>query len=168
MEIIIDTREKTPYELIGAKKAALETGDYSVEGYEDKIAVERKSYGDLYNCLTSSKKHFKKQLDRLSDYDFAYLLIDTTASSVLMGHPHCKLPGEKALSHLAKLSVDYEVPFCFVDNKGPIITRNLLNQAKIKCDAEKKTDGRKIKISELKGIKGIGAKTLKSIKEQLG
>src|SRR5690242_13649754 len=61
---IIDTRETAPYSFAGlradakdhnrqlvipTKFAGLPTGDYSIEGMENLIVVERKSLADLYS-----------------------------------------------------------------------------------------------------------------------
>lgn len=126
---IIDTRENHPYEIIGAKEKTLKTGDYSVEGYEDRIAVERKAFSDLYNCLTTDTERFEKQLQRLSKFDHSYLIIDSTVSGLLLGSPYSDVPGEVILKRLVRLYVKYKVPFCFAENKGAKITQNLLNEA---------------------------------------
>lgn len=164
MNILIDTREQTPYDLIGAKKSTLHTGDYSVQGYKDQIAIERKSYSDLYHCLTTAKNRFKQQLQRLGELDYSYLLIDTTASAVLMGHPQCQLPGEVALSKLVKLCARHEVPFCFADNKGALLARNLLLEMKKKVDREEETHEGYIRLSDLANVSGVGPKLLDKIK----
>jgi ERCC4-type nuclease len=126
MEIIIDTREQTPYELVEAKKSKLKTGDYTVDGFEDVMAVERKSYSDLYKCLTSDLGRFKKQLKRLGKMRHSALLVDSTVSSLLLGSVWCNLPGDVALRRLLRLSVKYGVPVMFVDDNGKLVTRNLL------------------------------------------
>ena len=51
--IIVDTRENLPYLFhgytCGMKRSGLKTGDYSIEGYESAICIERKSKEDLYS-----------------------------------------------------------------------------------------------------------------------
>lgn len=64
--IVVDTREQTPYEFatmvcdkadgggplyVPTLRAGLPTGDYSLAGYEDMVAVERKSLADLFGTL---------------------------------------------------------------------------------------------------------------------
>ena len=45
--IVIDSREKEPYTFAcEVQKAKLEAGDYSVQGFEQHVAVERKSLPD--------------------------------------------------------------------------------------------------------------------------
>ncbi len=50
---VIDTREQTPLTLspLLSMRATLTTGDYSVRGLENVIAIERKSLSDLVSCL---------------------------------------------------------------------------------------------------------------------
>ena len=66
--IITDTREKLPYDFTTHRgpvdTEALETGDYSVEGFEDVFAVERKSLSDLIRTVTWGRKNFEAELDR--------------------------------------------------------------------------------------------------------
>jgi len=53
--ILIDSREQAPFPFTGLRteRVALTTGDYSVKGAEDFIALERKSLPDLVSCFTS-------------------------------------------------------------------------------------------------------------------
>jgi DNA excision repair protein ERCC-4 len=45
--VVVDTREQEPYgfdsESIASIRKALPAGDYSIEGFETRVAVERKS-----------------------------------------------------------------------------------------------------------------------------
>ena len=65
--IIVDTREQTPWDLefYGFKSISkkLDFGDYSVVGYEDKIAIERKSSNtELANNLGKYYKRFLAEM----------------------------------------------------------------------------------------------------------
>lgn len=58
MKILIDTREQAPYSFQGKyyqdvkiEHGTLQSGDYSLAGLTDKIAVERKELPDLIQCL---------------------------------------------------------------------------------------------------------------------
>lgn len=80
MQIIIDTREKKDIFLFSSygvetvvKK--LDTGDYSIEGFEDKITIDRKrTSSELQMCLFSQYDRFEKELIRMSSFDEAYIL----------------------------------------------------------------------------------------------
>lgn len=53
--ILVDTREQTPWEFshYSTAKQKLDTGDYTVSGLEDKLAIERKkSVGEIANNIT--------------------------------------------------------------------------------------------------------------------
>ena len=64
---IIDSREQNPLSLrihpdeapIRSEKGTLYTGDYSVKGLEDHIAIERKSLPDLMACIGKDWVRFK-------------------------------------------------------------------------------------------------------------
>lgn len=73
--IIIDTRERKPY-IFGLKsiKKGLKTGDYSLEGYEDRIVVERKGRADIESCW--HKARFKRELERLSEIPHSFLILE--------------------------------------------------------------------------------------------
>ena len=79
--IIVDTQEKRPFtfekypELI-IKSAKLKTGDYSVEGLEDRVVVERKSKEDAYGCVGSDRDRFERCLARMSKFHRAVIVIE--------------------------------------------------------------------------------------------
>ncbi len=67
--IIIDTREQTPFTFAGpARVAGLKTADYTIEGYEDIVGLERKSLDDLIACLSSQRERFERELLRARDF----------------------------------------------------------------------------------------------------
>lgn len=78
--IIIDTREQRPYDFENAIRGTLQSGDYSIEGYESQIAIERKSLEDFVNTILADKKsgRFTRELERLQSYRFAAVVIEAT------------------------------------------------------------------------------------------
>ena len=61
--IIIDSREqkKWPFQNVKVETAKLDTGDYSLKGYEDRITIERKSKVDLIKTVTHDRERFKRE-----------------------------------------------------------------------------------------------------------
>lgn len=62
--ILVDSREQDPY-VFGAEdteEVTLEYGDYTVKGFEDTFAIERKSLDDLANCVGSDRERFEAQV----------------------------------------------------------------------------------------------------------
>jgi DNA excision repair protein ERCC-4 len=55
MKLIIDTREQLPYAFQGyeveIENENLSVGDYSLPGFEDRAAIERKTLNDLIDAL---------------------------------------------------------------------------------------------------------------------
>lgn len=50
--------------------------DYSIEGLEELIQIERKSHGDLYATLGGRRDKFEAELARLNMCDFACVIVE--------------------------------------------------------------------------------------------
>lgn len=131
MRFVVDTREQNPYRMKGAIKKALTTGDYSVEGLEDYVAVERKGLGDLFNCLSGDGlKRFTGQLKRLGKFRIKALIVEASWTSLAWGHVYSKIPGEVAQERVMRLTALYGVPVLFVASRTEgkeILTHILCN-----------------------------------------
>ena len=65
--VLVDTREQQPFPVLrnhpnwisAEKRVALKTGDYSIEGMEDLLTLERKSLADIVNCTRLAKFRWK-------------------------------------------------------------------------------------------------------------
>lgn len=83
--IICDTREQNSLSFHGFRgvktvRSGLKTGDYSIEGYEDRITFERKSVQDLVGTLCQGRERFERELDRMRAFEERYLLIEHSPS----------------------------------------------------------------------------------------
>lgn len=100
--VVIDTREQKPFTFKGiicdkidgggelivtTKRGTLRSGDYSLEGFEDSLAVERKSLSDLYSTLSQGRARFERELARLASYRFAAVVIEADWSEVCTAPP---------------------------------------------------------------------------------
>lgn len=80
MQIIIDTREKKDLFLfktfpVETKVKKLDTGDYSIRGFENKITIDRKrDSNELQMCYGQKWRTFSDLLKRMEDFDEAYIL----------------------------------------------------------------------------------------------
>jgi ERCC4-type nuclease len=89
--VVIDTREQAPWAFRGFRgdarqkfrplviqtvRAGLRSGDYSIQGCEHRISVERKSLADAFSTFTQERDRFERELLRLSDMDFAAVVIE--------------------------------------------------------------------------------------------
>lgn len=87
LKIIVDTREQDGLSFEGFRgvesvRSGLKTGDYSVQGYEDKICFERKSIPDLVGTLIGGHERFLREMDRMKGYEVKYILVEHTAGTV--------------------------------------------------------------------------------------
>lgn len=100
--VLIDQREKLPYEftglradksegghplLIGWRTCHLETGDYTLEGCVGRVAVERKSLEDLYGTLGQHRERFEAELYRLNLIECACVIVEAEWSRILYDPP---------------------------------------------------------------------------------
>ena len=82
--IIIDTREQQPwgFEHYTTANRKLDTGDYSIEGLEEIICIERKkSINEIANNITESR--FIDVVDRMSKFKYAFILLEFNLEQVL-------------------------------------------------------------------------------------
>jgi hypothetical protein len=81
--IIIDTREQIPWEFgfHNTAKKKLDTGDYTIEGFENILAIERKkSVSEIATNLSESR--FSDVLDRLSKIKHPYMVFEFSLDEV--------------------------------------------------------------------------------------
>ena len=84
MKVVRDQREKTPWNLPGVEveETHLETGDYTVEGFEDRFAVERKSLNDLATSVGSERSRFEAEIRRAQTMDEFVVLVEGSRADV--------------------------------------------------------------------------------------
>lgn len=101
--MVVDTREQRPYGFAGLKdnavdgyapklivpsvRGTLNTGDYSILGYEDSITIERKSKGDLYGSVSQSRDNFVGRLERMQSFAFAAVVVEASWDELLTQPP---------------------------------------------------------------------------------
>lgn len=90
MKILFDTREQVPFTFQGydvdPETATLPVGDYSLPGFTDKIAIERKSLNDLISCLMNSNRdRFERELARGRHYDLFAVVVEASLAGRIPG-----------------------------------------------------------------------------------
>ena len=117
LTVIVDTREQRPYSYPGAIRGTLTTGDYSVAGFEDRVAVERKSFDDLFNTLGRGRDRFRRECERLSEFDYAAIVIESDVEAILAGHPISKMSPAAVLNTLFKWSIRFGIAVWFTGDR---------------------------------------------------
>jgi ERCC4-type nuclease len=77
-KIVIDTNEQKPYKFgkIPIVNKTLNAGDYSIEGMEHLIIIERKTQSDFYGSIGNERERFNRMWNRLSYHFFLGLIIE--------------------------------------------------------------------------------------------
>ena len=84
--VLVDTREQQPFPLLanhpnwigGEKHVALKTGDYSIEGMEQLLALERKNLADIVACIVTNRQRFLSCCQRLTKFRWKAILIEAS------------------------------------------------------------------------------------------
>jgi ERCC4-type nuclease len=117
--IIVDTRETLPYEFKGSrfqtKLRKLDTGDYSLEGHEDRVGVERKTKPDAYGVCGQSRVRFVSCLERLARMDRGVIVIESSLAEFAIPLPYetkdgRKVTGAQAVGSFISWSCQYRIP----------------------------------------------------------
>ena len=82
--IVVDSRERQPFALpCESIRKPLPAGDYSVEGMENRVAVERKSLSDFVSTVIHNAERFSRELLLLSAYEAACIVVEADLDAVL-------------------------------------------------------------------------------------
>lgn len=157
-KIIRDSREKKGHGYYfrataycdGMDVRKLDTGDYSVEGYEDLIMIERKSLSDLWNSLLQGRERFMKEMDRAKKIPARYLVIEGTLADVQRGIPKrfSRVRGDTIIGALISLEQKYGIHVIFTSKDKTVAQRHVrhllkkLYQYCVDGVIKKETDGR--------------------------
>lgn len=136
--IIKDTREKQGYTFAaseskyhvckGMVNRKLDTGDYSIEGLEDKICIERKaSVVELANNVGISRKRFEAEIERMKEFPHKFLVLEFSLTN-LMDFPegsdvpdreikNLRVTNKYMLRFLMELQINHNVNVIFCDSK---------------------------------------------------
>ena len=83
--IVVDTREQAPWHFTGIDNGlivplrtsrSLETGDYSIDGLEHLVTVERKSVGDFMGSITADRARFEREMERAAKLEYAAVVVE--------------------------------------------------------------------------------------------
>jgi len=115
--ILIDTREQRPWVFeLPSRKATVATGaDYTVQGFEAEIGIERKSLQDLVGSLTQERERFGRSLAALRTRPWRCVIVEGNLSSLLAGWYRGKVSPNALLGTVAAIMAD-GVPICFCDD----------------------------------------------------
>ena len=145
--VSIDQREKHPFTFDGLKADArqrnaplivptvsvhMDSGDYSVHGMEDKVAIERKSKVDLYSTLGQNRDRFEDEHRRLMDYRVAAVVVECSLTECLTEPPERSRLNPKTIFRTGiAWWIRYDVPWFFFESRSlaEVATYRILEKA---------------------------------------
>lgn len=102
MIIIQDTKEKEPWNFLfydeckGQERKHLQTGDYTVQGYEQYIIIERKrSVGEISTNLGKKLPLFRAEFERMLTFPYRFLICEFPPEYILSFPKNSGIPPSK-------------------------------------------------------------------------
>ena len=99
--VVKDTREQEGYffnefnTCKGMVERKLDTGDYTIDGLEDKICIERKGCIEELAVNLGQKKHaFLNEIDRMKTYDHKFLILEFSLEDLLKFPDESRIPNK--------------------------------------------------------------------------
>ncbi|MDD3493135.1 MAG: ERCC4 domain-containing protein [Candidatus Thermoplasmatota archaeon] len=133
MKILIDTREQTPFSFDSYQTAvetvALPVGDYSLPGFQDRVAIERKELNDLIACLMDkNRERFERELAKARHYELFAVVVEAALDDVRRGKYRSEMKPHAALQSLCAFQVRYRAAIVWAgDRRGAeYVTYSLL------------------------------------------
>ena len=131
MIIIQDTREQIPWDFsfyYTQIVEKLDTGDYTVKGYENEFVVERKkSVGEISTNLGKEVKRFVAELKRMEKFKYKHLVCEFSEQDILnfprgSGIPrkkwrYLRMSGKFIMKRLLELCNFYDIDIHFCKNR---------------------------------------------------
>lgn len=138
-EVIKDTREQQGWEFHGMSVETLKTGDYTLRGYEDVLAIERKGcISELASNLSTKWTTFEKELVRLEDFPHPFIICEFTLDDLMM-FPHgsgipkyrwssMRIRAPFLLKRLLEIEVRFKVKIIFAGKHGKEVVSSLFKR----------------------------------------
>jgi ERCC4-type nuclease len=124
--IIVDSREQAPFSflnidqwlIIPLQHVGLETGDYSMIGFQSRITIERKSISDFLGSITSGRERFEREFERMSKMEYAAVVVEGDLSEVLQyANESTKIHPKSIVGTIDCWRIRYGVEFIFCESR---------------------------------------------------
>ena len=149
--VIKDSREQDGYtfekfsgryhQCNGMVVRKLDTGDYSIEGLEDKVCIERKGrISELAINLGKDKHRFMHEIERMKDFEFRFLVLEFSLEDVMNFPEGSDIPEEnwKSLKitnkYMLKMLIEFQmyddihVIFCGNKKNAKLVVNSILKR----------------------------------------
>jgi ERCC4-type nuclease len=120
--VIQDTREDPActwrFPGCEVRVATLQSGDFSLLGCEETIALERKTCADYLGSISHGRARFERELHRLRGFRFAAVLVEAPWAAIVAGDYASRMTPQAAVATTAAFMLRYGVPILFCGDKG--------------------------------------------------
>lgn len=125
IKFVVDTREQAPFTFEGTGidvvRRKLDAGDYGIEmasGVLAPVAIERKSWNDLWGSMSGGRSRFERCVQRLAKLDRAAIVIECSLTKA------CERPQQiqrvtvaSVIGGLISYSAQHAIPIYFCDHR---------------------------------------------------
>jgi len=126
--VLVDTREKDPFYfkehynwIEGVKFETLKAGDYSVEGMESLLILERKSLPDLISTLIHERERFFRQCELMTKYRWRAILVEASYEDIKSPYDEYSQAHPNAVSGtLDALEAKFGIPVIYTSRYKPL------------------------------------------------
>jgi hypothetical protein len=120
--VVIDSQEHMGYKFerftnwfSGTIRRRLPVGDYTLQGMEEEVAVERKTLADLISSIIHDRKDFIEKCKRLSGFKKKCLVIEGSLASIKTPYEDSQAHPNAVLGSLLATQERWDIPVCFLD-----------------------------------------------------
>ena len=104
----------------------LPVADYSIRGFENKIGIERKNLSDLVLSISKNRERFKRELEKLSNYERKWIFVEATEHECLCWQEFSQMHPNSIRGTLVSIEIKYGIPFYFQPDRRQM-ERHLLD-----------------------------------------
>lgn len=127
--VIVDSREQLPWRFEGiqsggkavavpVERGTLQSGDYSIKGYENAVAIERKSVADFYGSITTGRSRLEVEFQRMETMTFSAIVVEGRLDDVLEPGFHGRRVSPNSIrATIASWSVKYKTRWFFLPSR---------------------------------------------------
>lgn len=126
--ILCDTREQHPWKFESpCIPKMLEAGDYTLQGMESVLRIERKgSVGEFVRNCSSDWPRFKAALERLAKFRHVVIVCAFNMRDILSGKWPGQVPPETVLGRLSEIMLDMRIPVLLAGGRAKEVVETML------------------------------------------
>ena len=121
--VVIDSQEHMGYKFerftnwfSGTIRKRMPVGDYTLQGMEEELALERKTLPDLVNSIIQDRKDFIGKCEKLSTFRKKCLVIEGSLSSIKTPYEDSQAHPNAVLGSLLAAQERWQIPVYFLND----------------------------------------------------